>query len=136
MAYITCPCCNNPIYPFGTSKVIEVAKHFNIEPLISLPMLPNLATLVDNGNIEKEEVKEFMDLAEKIDIAMTVKDLFISKFPLIRKRGADNIAELILKQEVPTYDDEYIKSLDYKKMKKHMQILLDELIHITSKKIM
>lgn len=80
--------------------------------------------------------KNSKDLAEKIDIAMTVKDLFISKFPLIRKRGADNIAELILNQEVPTYDDEYIKSLDYKKMKKHMQILLDELIHITSKKIM
>ncbi len=67
MAYITCPCCNNPIYPFGTSKVVDVAKHYNIEPLISLPMLPNLATLVDNGDIEKEDINEFMDLANKLD---------------------------------------------------------------------
>lgn len=74
------------------------------------------------------------DLHEKIDIAMEVKDLFESKFPLIRKNGAENIANLILNQEVPHYDEEYIASLDYKKMKKHMQILLDELIHITSKR--
>ena len=80
--------------------------------------------------------KNTHDLAEKIDIAMEIKDLFISKFPLIRKRGADNIAKLILEQPDPVYDDEYIASLNYKKMKKHMQVLLDETIHITSKKIM
>ena len=66
---------------------------------------------------------------------MEIKDLFISKFPLIRKRGADNIAELILNQSVPKYDKKYIASLDYNKMKRHMKILLDETIHITSKKI-
>ena len=79
--------------------------------------------------------KNTHDLAEKIDIAMTIKDLFVSKFPLIRKRGADNIANLILEQPTPKYDDEYIASLNYKKMKRHMQILRDETIHITSKKI-
>lgn len=80
--------------------------------------------------------KNTKDLHEKIDIAMTITDLFKSKFPLIKKHGADNIASLILEQPIPEYDDEYIASLDYKKMKKHMKILLDELIHITSKKIM
>ena len=80
--------------------------------------------------------KNAKDLHEKIDIAMTVQGLFKSKFPLIKKRGADNIAKLILEQETPQYDDEYIASLDYRKMKKHMKILLGELIHITSKKIM
>ncbi len=80
--------------------------------------------------------KNAKDLSEKIDIAMTIKDLFVSKFPLIRKKGADNIADLILNQEPAQYDDEYIASLNYKKMKRHMKILLDEMIHITSKKIM
>ena len=80
--------------------------------------------------------KNTKDLSEKIDIAMEVKDLFVAKFPLIRKRGADNIADLILNQETPVYDDEYIASLNYNKMKRHMKILLDETIHITSKKIM
>jgi processive 1,2-diacylglycerol beta-glucosyltransferase len=79
--------------------------------------------------------KNTHDLSEKIDIAMEIKDLFVSKFPLIRKKGADNIASLILNQEVPEYDDNYIASLDYKKMKRHMKILLDETIHITSKKL-
>lgn len=68
MAYLTCPCCNNPIYPFGTSKVVEVSKHFDITPLISLPINPNLANLVDNGLIENENVKEFDELANKLDL--------------------------------------------------------------------
>ena len=80
--------------------------------------------------------KNTKDLHEKIDIAMEVNDLFKSKFPLIKKHGADSIASLILEQPTPEYDDEYIASLNYKKMKRHMKILLGELIHITSKKIM
>ena len=80
--------------------------------------------------------KNVKDLSEKIDIAMEVKDMFESKFPLIRKKGADNIADLILNQEKAKYDREYIKSLNYKKMKRHMKIYLDEKVHITSKKIM
>ena len=111
---------------------------------IGLPMListkvygqekRNLEFMISHG--VALSFKNSKDLHEKIDIAMEVKDLFEAKFPLIRKPGAANIANLIMNQDNPIYDDKYISSLDYEKMKKHMKILLDEVIHITSKKIM
>lgn len=52
MAFIKCPCCDNFIYPFGPSKLIEVADFYNIKPLASMPMDSSIASLVDNGKIE------------------------------------------------------------------------------------
>ncbi len=67
MSYIICPCCGNPIYPFGTSKLIEVSNHFEIKPLISLPLMPSVATLADCGRLEDNDSEEFANLATKID---------------------------------------------------------------------
>ena len=67
MAFMNCPCCNNPLYPFGQSKLVEVAKHFNITPLVSLPIIPNIASFADNGSVEKLDVAEFDNLAAKVD---------------------------------------------------------------------
>ncbi|UKI49855.1 MAG: Mrp/NBP35 family ATP-binding protein [Clostridium sp.] len=49
MAYMICPCCNNPIYPFGPSKINEVAESFDMRPLASLAINPTLASYVDAG---------------------------------------------------------------------------------------
>lgn len=55
MAYMNCECCNNPIYPFGPSKLAEVANEYNIRPLASLPIKPEITRLVDQGKIESIE---------------------------------------------------------------------------------
>ncbi len=55
MAYMKCPCCNNPLYPFGLSQLEQVSKEYNITPLASLPIEPNLTKLVDEGKIEDIE---------------------------------------------------------------------------------
>ena len=59
MAYMECPCCGNPIYPFGPTKLIEVAEHYDIKPIASLPINPNLAKFVDAGDIESIDVSSF-----------------------------------------------------------------------------
>ena len=63
MAYMICPCCNNPIYPFGPSKINEVAESFDMRPLASLAINPTLASYVDAGKIEDADVKEFDNIA-------------------------------------------------------------------------
>ena len=63
MAYMICPCCNNPIYPFGPSKINEVAESFDMRPLASLAITPTLASYVDAGKIEDADVKEFDNIA-------------------------------------------------------------------------
>lgn len=55
MAYMTCPCCGNPIYPFGASKVEKLATEFELSALASLPMDHNLTALVDKGEIESAD---------------------------------------------------------------------------------
>jgi len=52
MSFMKCPCCNEVLYPFGPSKLDEVAKFYNISPLGSLPINPLNAKLVDEGKIE------------------------------------------------------------------------------------
>lgn len=80
------------------------------------------------------QFKNARDLAEKIDVMIELKEMFNNKFEAIRKHGADNIANLILSQPKPEYDDAYIASLDYSTIKKQLPKRLDELIHFTSKK--
>ena len=53
MAYMKCECCGNPLYPFGPSKLNDVANEFSIKPLASLPIDPTLNKQIDAGNIEK-----------------------------------------------------------------------------------
>ena len=52
MSYMNCPCCNEKVYPFGPSKLEEVAFSFDMLPLQSLPINPDYAKLVDLGKIE------------------------------------------------------------------------------------
>ena len=52
MSYIKCNCCDNVIYPFGQSKLDEVAANFNTVALNKLPINPETAVLVDKGMVE------------------------------------------------------------------------------------
>ncbi len=51
MAYMNCPCCNNPVYPFGPSHLTEVAGDYGIQPLASLPINPDWNKQIDAGKI-------------------------------------------------------------------------------------
>ncbi len=55
MSYMKCPCCDNPLYPFGPSQLESVAKEYEIKPLASLPINPDLTKLIDQGKIEDIE---------------------------------------------------------------------------------
>jgi len=76
MAYMECPCCKNPIYPFGPSKLDEVAKEYNIKPLASLPINPEYNKLIDQGKIEDIDYPYLNNLAsELIKFSKFKKDL-------------------------------------------------------------
>ncbi len=52
MSYISCPHCGEKIYPYGKSKLKEVAEGFNLPVLGTLPIDEKLSALVDKGEIE------------------------------------------------------------------------------------
>lgn len=52
MSYVECPDCKTKIYPFGKSKLEEVAAEYSIPVLGRLPMTPELSELTDKGEIE------------------------------------------------------------------------------------
>ena len=52
MSYMTCSCCGNKIYPFGESKLDELAEEYNILPLGSMPINPEFAKKIDMGEAE------------------------------------------------------------------------------------
>ena len=53
MAYVTCPHCNEKIYPYGPSRLQETADHFNLVALGQLPIDPALASACDAGTFEQ-----------------------------------------------------------------------------------
>ena len=52
MSYVECPDCKTKIYPFGKSKLEEVAAEYSIPILGRLPMTSELSELTDKGEIE------------------------------------------------------------------------------------
>ena len=55
MSYITCPDCGMTLYPFGRSRLDEVALSHGISSTSRLPIEPKLAALCDCGAIESFE---------------------------------------------------------------------------------
>ena len=53
MAYVTCPHCNEKIYPYGPSRLQETADHFDLVALGQLPIDPALAAACDAGSFEQ-----------------------------------------------------------------------------------
>lgn len=52
MSYMSCPCCDKKLYPFGNSKLKEVANEYGLTPLDALPIQPEVATKIDAGLVE------------------------------------------------------------------------------------
>lgn len=55
MSYMECPCCKEHLYPFGNSKMEEVAALYDLRPLDKMPIQPDTASLVDQGLIEEAD---------------------------------------------------------------------------------
>lgn len=66
MAYITCPKCDEVIYPFGESKLADVSTKYSITPLASLPIDPATTILVDKGIIENASFSNLEKTVEAI----------------------------------------------------------------------
>lgn len=52
MSYLECPDCNSKIKLFGESNIDEIAKNERIDTVAKLPLIPDLASKVDHGQIE------------------------------------------------------------------------------------
>lgn len=55
MSFIECPQCGEKIYPFGESKISEVAAKFSLPVLATLPVDKNLSALIDKGEVENAD---------------------------------------------------------------------------------
>ena len=52
MSYLECPDCGKRLYPFGESKLDEVAKNYDVDILARFPIDSEFARISDNGRIE------------------------------------------------------------------------------------
>ncbi len=55
-SFMTCPHCNEKIYPFGESHAEKTASEYGLELLARLPIDPSLSSLSDKGEIENADV--------------------------------------------------------------------------------
>ena len=53
MAYLKCPSCEEPIYPFGKTNGEELARNMGVPHLLDLPIDSEISTRADSGTIEK-----------------------------------------------------------------------------------
>jgi Mrp family chromosome partitioning ATPase len=53
MSFVECPNCGEKIYPFGASRLVELAEKYKIRLAASLPIDPKLAEACDRGKIEE-----------------------------------------------------------------------------------
>ena len=73
MSYFECPDCGKKVYPFGESRVEQVAAEYGVDVLAQFPIDPKNAIACDAGEIEKivhEQAKAAADAVEaKLPIA-------------------------------------------------------------------
>ena len=66
MSYFVCEKCGEKHYPFGKSKLEEIAKQHNIKNVARLPITPDLATQADRGLIELHELELLDALSDQL----------------------------------------------------------------------
>jgi Mrp family chromosome partitioning ATPase len=52
-SYMSCPDCGKIMYPFGQSKIDDIAKDLGVKVLSKLPMNPDYAALADAGKMDE-----------------------------------------------------------------------------------
>ncbi len=67
MSYAVCPDCGKRVEIFGKSHLEEVAEKYGLQVLGRLPLLPELASMADQGTIE-----DFVPEGDSLDGIMTV----------------------------------------------------------------
>ncbi len=70
MSYFECPDCHEKHRIFGQSHVEEIAKEYGIDTIAQIPILPEMASLVDHGNIEQYKgdfLKPVTDMLSKLE---------------------------------------------------------------------
>jgi hypothetical protein len=67
MSYVKCPDCGKEIHIFGQSKTEETAKELGLSFLGKIPFDPEVATLCDNGEIEKLRSLYLADAVDQIE---------------------------------------------------------------------
>lgn len=73
MSWFKCPDCGKKHYPFGTSKLDDVAKEYGIDILTRLPIDPENAKACDNGKVESIISPEAEQAADKISAVVSLK---------------------------------------------------------------
>ena len=67
MSYFVCPDCKKKHYPFGESRLENIAKEYSIDILARLPIDPENAKACDNGKIESVLNPDAEAAADKIE---------------------------------------------------------------------
>lgn len=66
MSYYKCPDCGKIINIFGKSQIDETAKELGVPVLAKLPVNPDLAKQIDNGEVESIEAPELDDFTDTL----------------------------------------------------------------------
>lgn len=67
MSWFRCPDCGKKHFPFGESKLSDIAEEYGLEILARLPIDPSNAAACDNGRIESVLSEESEQAAEKLE---------------------------------------------------------------------
>ncbi len=73
MSFVKCPDCGKEIKIFGESHIEEIANKHGYPLLAKMPIDPTLASLVDEGKIEKMDVNYLDDAIEVIKKVKNIK---------------------------------------------------------------
>ena len=63
---MACPDCGKIMYPFGQSKIDDIAKELGVKILAKLPMNPDYAALADAGKMDELDPGFIDDGVEQI----------------------------------------------------------------------
>lgn len=67
MSYFECPSCHEKHYIYGKSHIDELAKQYNVDTVVKLPVDPKLASACDSGMIELFDGSWLDSAADKIE---------------------------------------------------------------------
>lgn len=67
MSYFECPDCGNKHEIFGKSNIEEVAKKYDVDTLVKLPIDPEIASKIDEGMASEISNDLLNPIVEKIE---------------------------------------------------------------------